>query len=97
MWAVVCRSHAVRLRASGERRSKLGGAAAAPTAPQFTLRIHQAALDPRAKGAIAAHGIAVEELGERALDALVDVAELGLLDGHFCQYRLVQDGPELGE
>jgi hypothetical protein len=66
----------------GKRGSWLWGAAPAPPAPQFSLCIHESALHPCAEGPITAHCLAVEQLGQRALDALVDVAEPGLVGGH---------------
>lgn len=69
------------------------GAAAAPSpssATQLLLGLHEAGLDPGAHGAVLAHEVAVEELRQRALDALVDVPELLLARRHLLQQRLVQ-------
>lgn len=51
---------------------------------------------PHAYGAVGADNVAVEHLGERAFDALVDVKKALLLGGDGLQGLLVGDGVEDG-
>lgn len=79
--------------ASNQESIVLGSAGSAPTPPagaQLALRLEQTALDPGAQGAVGADGVAVEQLGQRPLDALVDVEQARLLGRHLVQRPLVR-------
>lgn len=67
------------------RHLSVGRAPSSPSTPEFPLGIHESALDPRPKRAIASHRLTVEQLRQHPLDALVDVTQFGLLLGDFPQ------------
>lgn len=71
-----------------------GRAATATARAQLLLGLHEACLRPHAYGAVGADNVAVEHLGQGALDALVDVKEAALLGGDGLQRLLVGDGVE---
>jgi len=54
-------------------------AALPPTVLELLLRIHQAGLHPHSIAAIVSNALAVQQVGERGLDLLVDVHQLLLV------------------
>lgn len=71
------------------------GASPPPSRPKFLLRLHQPGLSPHARRHVLADGIAVEQLRQGPLDALVDVKQPLLLGGNLVDGLFVEDGVEL--
>jgi len=67
------------------------------SAPELSFGIHQPGLNPSAEGPVVANGLAIEQLCQCPLDSLIDVAKLGLLDGHFGNLGQTRDPLDTGD
>lgn len=86
-----------RLTGGGNGSLGLRGTPSPTSAPELSFGIHQPGLNPSAEGPIVANGLAVEQLCQCSFDSLVDVAELGFLDGHFGDLSQTRDPLDAGD
>jgi len=67
-----------------------------PSGTQLLLRVHQTTLHPGPECSVVPHGLAVEQVRQDPLDALVDMAEPRLLASQLLNGRFVDDRFEPG-